>query len=128
MGSIHFLLDDWLGEGALMDLCPFEILVDALRTTLAEYGALQHNWNNIPIVGQLPLDILNKLQLVHPAPLGKKEDRLRWNLESNGLSSFLSTYQLLLQVLASNQQAWKQIWKFAGPCIFFYVFVSGAPS
>lgn len=66
-------MDYWLRDGPLIELYPSGISINELRTTLTHYGELQQNWSNIPVVGELPLDNLNKLQLVPLVLVGKEE-------------------------------------------------------
>lgn len=64
---IQFWMDDWLGNGKLVDLCPVLLPAEDLKKSLASHISLHLPWDQIPLVQSLPLEVLDKLQLITPS-------------------------------------------------------------
>lgn len=76
------------------------------------------NWDQIPLVQSLPLDVIGKLNLSSLTNREGEVDKLQWKLHASGQISSKSTHLLCLAPQPVDQNCWQKLQKFGGPLWF----------
>ncbi|KAI5676765.1 hypothetical protein M9H77_07715 [Catharanthus roseus] len=98
-------MDDWLGNGKLVDLCPVLLPAEDLKKSLASHISLHLPWDQIPLVQSLPLE-------------GEEMDMPRWVGNGSDIFNARLVYKVGLAPPPVDHKCWILVWKFGGSMRF----------
>ncbi|CAL1413624.1 unnamed protein product [Linum trigynum] len=112
-----FWTDVWLMQVPLNSVATQTIPEEFLQRRVAHYWHEDHGWKIDELADYLGAETLETIQAFHFDPMTREEDKLRWNLTTNGSFTTRIAYQALSPPLVPSKSAtfWKSIWKLHVP-------------